>query len=147
MAGEFLNRKSYGMLNREKFLKGELAKGQGFTIDNPTSFRNVNVKQKRNEKGQFASGYDLTSDARIADDFVSNRKEKTFGVNSTAIQSARYDPSDNSLNITYRGGDKEYKFSANPEDVMDWASAPSKGRKTQEWRSTHHYPGPWDNKI
>lgn len=143
MAGEFLNRKGYGMLNSlaNPYL-AKLTMGQGFTINNPTSFRNVDVKQKRNEKGQFASGYDETSDARIADGFVDNRKEKTFGVESTAIQSARYDPSDNSLNITYKGGDKEYKFAASPEDVVDWASAPSKGRITQEWRQTHHWGGP-----
>lgn len=143
MIGEFLNQKGYGTLNSlaTPYLSA-LTQGKGFTIDNPTSFRNVDVKQKRNEKGQFASGYDKTSDARIADGFVNNRKEKTFGVDSTAIQSARYDPSDNSLNITYKGGDKEYKFAANPEDVVDWASAPSKGRITQEWRQTHHWGGP-----
>ena len=104
MIGEFLNQKGYGTLNSlaTPYLSA-LTQGKGFTIDNPTSFRNVDVKQKRNEKGQFASGYDKTSDARIADGFVNNRKEKTFGVDSTAIQSARYDPSDNSLNITYKG--------------------------------------------
>lgn len=142
MIGEFLNQKGYGTLNSLATPHlSALTQGKGFTIDNPTSFRNVDVKQKRNEKGQFASGYDKTSDARIADGFVNNRKEKTFGVDSTAIQSARYDPSDNSLNITYKGGDKEYKFAANPEDVVDWASAPSKGRITQEWRQSHRYPG------
>lgn len=140
--GGFLNKKRYGMLNSLAFpYLAKLTQGKGFTIESPTSFRNVDVKQKRNEKGQYASGYDKTSEARIADGFVDNRKEKTFGVDSTAIQSARYDPSDNSLNITYKGGDKEYKFAANPEDVVDWASAPSKGRITQEWKETHRYPG------
>ena len=138
----FLNKKNYGMLNSLAMpYLAKLTQGKEFTIENPTSFRNVDVKQKRNEKGQYASGYDKTSEARIADGFVNNRNEKTFGVDSTAIQSARYDPSDNSLNITYKGGDKEYKFAANPEDVVDWASAPSKGRITQEWRNSHHYPG------
>lgn len=66
---------------------------------------------------------------------------KASEVNSTAIESARYDPSDDSLNITYKGGNKEYKFKATPEDVKDWMAAPSKGQITQEWRTTHRYPG------
>lgn len=62
-------------------------------------------------------------------------------VDSTAIQSARYDPSDNSLNIVYRGGSKEYKFSATPEEAQEWLNAPSKGRLTDEWKLTNRYPG------
>lgn len=65
----------------------------------------------------------------------------TYQVDSTAIQSARFDPSDNSLNIVYRGGGKEYKFKADGNDAAEWLKAPSKGRLTQEWRSTHRYPG------
>ena len=140
--GDYLDKKSYGKLNSlDTPYLAKLTQGQGFTIEDPTSFRNVSVKQKRNEKGQFTKGYDETSAPEIANGFVNNRKEKTFGVSSTAIQSARYDPSDNSLNITYKGGDKEYKFAANPEDVVDWAKAPSKGRITQAWRESHRYPG------
>lgn len=142
----FLDKKNYGMLNglsNSDLLK--LTRGQGFTLEGPTSFRNVDVKQKRDNRGRFTSNFDTTSEPRIADGFENSRKSKTFGVNSTAIQSARYDPSDNSLNITYKGGDKEYKFAASPEDVTEWASAPSKGRITQAWRQTHHYNGPWDN--
>lgn len=62
---------------------------------------------------------------------------KSVPVSSTAIDSARYDPSDNTLNITYKGGGKEYKFDAK-DDLQEWVDAPSKGRITQEWRSTHH---------
>jgi hypothetical protein len=63
-------------------------------------------------------------------------------VQSTAIENARYDPEDDSLNITYKGGDKEYKFRAGGRDgVREWINAPSKGRITQEWRETHRYPG------
>ena len=65
----------------------------------------------------------------------------TYPADSTAIQSARFDPSDNSLNIVYRGGGKEYKFAADGKDASDWLQAPSKGRLTQEWRTTHRYPG------
>ena len=66
---------------------------------------------------------------------------KVSEVESTAIESARYDPSDDSLNITYKGGDKEYKFKATPDDVKEWMSAPSKGQITNEWKTTHRYPG------
>lgn len=63
-------------------------------------------------------------------------------VDSTAIQSARYEPSDDSLNITYKGGGKEYKFKADgSKGLEEWVKAPSKGRITQEWRTTHRYPG------
>lgn len=77
----------------------------------------------------------------VGDDMGNADAGHTYSVSSEAVQSARFDPSDNSLNITYRGGDKEYKFSATPEEAAQWLQAPSKGRLTQEWRSTHRYPG------
>lgn len=124
-----------GLINSNK--KGLLS---GFVINNPISFRNVNVEQNRDAKGRFAKGFSAISEPTIADKFVNSRKEKTFGVSSTAIERARYDPSDNSLNITYKGGDKEYKFDAK-DDLQEWVDALSKGRITQEWRATHRMAG------
>ena len=83
-----------------------------FNVSNPISFRNNGIIANK----------------------VTN---KSIPVSSTAIQSARYDPSDNTLNIVYKGGGKEYKFDAK-NDLQDWVNALSKGRITQEWRQTHH---------
>lgn len=96
-----------------------------------------NVKSNRtdtiDDNGDFVTN--------IGNDIGNSGVGHTYQVDSTAIQSARFDPSDNSLNIVYRGGGKEYKFKADGNDAADWLNAPSKGRLTQEWRSTHHYPG------
>ena len=91
---------------------GKLGLLNAFNVSNPISFRN---------NGNIANK-------------VTN---KSIPVSSTAIQSARYDPSDNTLNIVYKGGGKEYKFDAK-DDLQEWVDAPSKGRITQEWRLTHH---------
>lgn len=111
----------------------------GFTISRPVSYRTYDAKQNRDAQGRFSKGFTL-SNGRIADSYTDTKTEKTLPVASTAIESARYDPADNSLNITYKGGDKEYKFDAK-DDLQSWINAPSKGRITQEWRSTHRWPG------
>ena len=105
----------YGMLN-------------GMVINRPTSFRNeVNADYKN-----IGQGYSIPDDVT----------DESVPVDSTAIQSARYDPYDDSLNITYKNGNKEYKFKADESDGLEeWIDAPSKGRITQEWRYTHRYPG------
>lgn len=121
----------------------DLTRGKEFTIESPTSYRTETIAQNRNKQGRFESGYHATSAPEISEKYGDSktRTNRNFGVESTAVQSARYDPNDNSLNITYKGGDKEYKFAAEPQDVMDWINAPSKGRLTQEWKETHRYPG------
>jgi len=97
-----------------------------FNISNPTSFRNEVNQDYKNVGQGYSIPYEVT--------------DESVPINSTAIQSARYDPSDNSLNIIYKNGNKEYKFDAK-DDLQNWVNAPSKGRITQEWRSTHRWPG------
>ncbi len=110
----------------------------GFTVSRPVSYRTYDAKQNRDAQGKFSKGFTL-SNGRIADDYKDTRTEKTLPVASTAIANARYDPSDDSLNITYTSGPKEYKFKAGgKEGLEEWMNAPSKGRITQEWRTTHH---------
>lgn len=103
---------------------------------NGTPWSVSNVKSNRtdyiDDNGKFQTA--------IGDDFDGDAGH-TYQVDSTAIQSARFDPSDNSLNVVYRGGNQEYKFEADAQDAADWLQAPSKGRLTQEWRYTHRYPG------
>lgn len=103
-------------------------KGQSVNISNPTSYRTYqNVGKGTLNEDDIDIGLTSGQGAEIA---------------STAIKNARYDPEDDSLNITYQGSDKEYKFRAGgPEGVREWMNAPSKGQITQEWRKTHRYPG------
>lgn len=110
-------------------------------------FRNKPVGTPWSVKGVKSNRTDTfnpdtnTFTTNIGNDIGDADAGHTYQVDSTAIDSARFDPSDNSLNITYKGGDKEYKFSATPEEASEWLMAPSKGRLTQEWRYTHRYPG------
>lgn len=131
--------------NEDKISK-RVDKGQSVNISNPTSQRTFTKgDQTRNSKGQFEKRSYTTGDIEIGDTTSEHSAKdyaKTGEVVSSAIESARYDPTDDSLNITYRGGDKEYKFQAGgPEGVEEWVNAPSKGQITQEWRTTHRYPG------
>lgn len=97
-----------------------------------------NIKSNRTDTYDEDTGEFITN---IGNDMGSSGVGHTYQVDSTAIQSARFDPSDNSLNIVYRGGGKEYKFQADGKDAAEWLKAPSKGRLTQVWRDTHRYPG------
>lgn len=130
--------------NEDKIGK-RLDENKSVNISNPTSQRTFTKgEQTRNSKGQFEKRSYTTGNIDVGDTTDQYSKKdyaKTGELVSTAIDSARYDPNDNSLNITYKGGDKEYKFAATPEDVKEWIDAPSKGQITQEWRETHRYPG------
>lgn len=117
--------------NNEKINK-RIDENKSVNISNPTSQRTFH----RSNNGSL-----LDQQIDIGNTTADNTNAELGEVVSTAIESARYDPNDNSLNITYKGGDKEYKFAATPEDVKEWVDAPSKGQITQEWRETHRYPG------
>ena len=117
-----------GTSGNEANISKRVDNNQSVNVANPTSYRTYqNVGKGTLNENDIDVG--LTS-GRGAE------------LTSTAIKNARYDPTDDSLNITYQGGDKEYKFRAGgPEGVKEWMSAPSKGKITQEWRETHRYPG------
>ncbi len=117
-----------GTSGNEANISKRLDNNQTVNISNPTSYRTYqNVGKGTLNEDDIDIG--LTSG-------------KGAEISSTAIKNARYDPTDDSLNITYQGGDKEYKFRAGgPEGVKEWMNADSKGRITQEWRTTHRYPG------
>lgn len=117
-----------GTSGNEANISKRVDNNQSVNVSNPTSYRTYqNVGKGTLNEDDIDVG--LTS-GRGAE------------LTSTAIKNARYDPEDDSLNITYQGGDKEYKFRAGgPEGVKEWMSAPSKGKITQEWRETHRYPG------
>ncbi len=117
-----------GTSGNEAAISKRLDNNKSINITNPTSYRTYhNVGEGTLNEDDVDVG--LTSG-------------KAAEVASTAIKSARYDPEDDSLNIVYQGGDKEYKFKAGgPEGVKEWITADSKGRKTNEWKKTHRYPG------
>ena len=121
--GEFI-----GTSGNEAKIEKAMEKGKSINISNPTSYRTYqNVGRNTLNKDDVEVGLTSGKGAELA---------------STAIKSARYDPEDDSLNITYQGGDKEYKFRAGGrEGIREWMAADSKGKKTQEWRKTHRYPG------
>lgn len=117
-----------GTSGNEAKISERLDNNKSVNISNPTSYRTYqNVGNGTLNEDDIDVGLTSGKGAELA---------------STAIKSARYDPADDSLNIVYQGGDKEYKFRADgPEGVREWMAADSKGRKTQEWRKTHRYPG------
>ena len=106
-----------------------------WNVSNPKSIRTTSYKISKD-----GTKYDVDTDIGITYD---PDKDAAFNtaVDSTAIENARYDPNDNSLNIVYKGGDKEYKFSATPDEAKEWLEAPSKGRITNVWKDTNRYPG------
>ena len=135
-----------GTSGNQAQIEKAMDKGKSINISNPTSQRTFTKgKQTRNSKGQFEKRSYTTGNIDVGDTTDQYSKKdyaKTGEVQSTAIENARYDPEDDSLNITYKGGDKEYKFRAGGrEGVREWINAPSKGQITQEWRKTHRYPG------
>lgn len=117
-----------GTSGNEAKISERLDNNKSVNISNPTSYRTYqNVGNGTLNEDDIDVGLTSGKGAELA---------------STAIKSARYDPADDSLNIVYQGGDKEYKFRAGgPDGVREWMAADSKGRKTQEWRKTHRYPG------
>lgn len=117
-----------GTSGNEAKISERLDNNKSVNISNPTSYRTYqNVGNGTLNEDDIDVGLTSGKGAELA---------------STAIKSARYDPQDDSLNIVYQGGSKEYKFMAGgPEGVREWMAADSKGRKTQEWRKTHRYPG------
>ena len=117
-----------GTSGNEAAISKRLDNNKSVNITNPTSYRTY----------QNVGNGTLNED----DVDVGLTSGKAAEVASTAIKSARYDPEDDSLNIVYQGGDKEYKFRAGgPEGVREWINSDSKGRKTNEWKKTHRYPG------
>ena len=117
-----------GTSGNEAKIEKAMDSGKSINISNPTSFRTFqNVGKGTMKKEDVEVGLSSGKGAELT---------------STAIKNARYDPEDDSLNITYQGGDKEYKFRAGGrQGVREWLNAPSKGQITQEWRKTHRYPG------
>jgi len=122
-----------GTSGNENKINERLDENESVNITNPTSQRTFH---RDADSGSFIGQQIDIGDTTMDVD------GELGEVVSSAIESARYDPDDDSLNITYKGGDKEYKFQAGGlEGVEGWVNAPSKGQIIEEWRTTHRYPG------
>ena len=117
-----------GTSGNEDKIEKAMEKGKSINISNPTSYRTYqNVGKGTMNKDDVEIGLTSGKGAELA---------------STAIKNARYDPEDDSLNITYQSSDKEYKFRAGGrEGIREFINSDSKGRTINEWRKTHRYPG------
>ena len=127
-----------GTSGNQSDIEKAMQKGKSVNINNPTSYRTFH---------NVGEGTTNSNDIDVGLQSGTNPETDRVGeVQSTAIENARYDPEDDSLNITYKGGNKEYKFRAGGrEGVREWINSPSKGKITQEWRQTHYMQGPWNN--
>lgn len=123
-----------GTDSNEKSIMKRAHKEKKLNISAPSSYREI-----------LDDGDEIIPDDPVKDSTTWKRidpKQKLNTIDSTAIKSARYDPTDDSLNITYKGGNQEYKFQAGGEEgIREWIAAASKGRITQEWKYSHRYPG------
>ena len=82
-----------GTSGNEAKIEKAMDNGKSINISNPTSFRTFqNVGKGTMKKEDVEVGLSSGKGAELT---------------STAIKNARYDPEDDSLNITYQGGDKE----------------------------------------
>ena len=99
-----------GTSGNEAKIEKAMDNGKSINISNPTSFRTYqNVGRNTLNKDDIEVGLTSGKGAELA---------------STAIKNARYDPEDDSLNITYQNGNKEYKFRAGGrEGVREWINA------------------------
>lgn len=138
-----------GTSGNEAKISERLSNNQTVNISAPTSTRTYTKgAQTRRKNGQFEKRSYTTGNIDIGDT-RGNYKKKDYAklgeLESTAIKNARYDPTDNSLNITFTGGDKEYKYAADANDVKDFVNAPSKGQLIASWNRNgsdpHTYPG------
>lgn len=137
IVGKIINKllgKYTGTDSNEKSIMKRAKKEKKINISAPSSYREI--LDDGDEIIPNDPVKDSTNWKRIDD------KQKLNTISSTAIKSARYDPTDDSLNITYKGGNQEYKFKAGgASGIEEWLQASSKGRITQEWKSSHRFPG------
>ena len=62
---------------------------------------------------------------------IKNKEPVEVQLPSTAIANARFDEDKGAIYITYVGGDKEYVFTGNKKDWLNFMNAGSKGRYVQ----------------
>lgn len=113
-------------------IKKNVEKNNTVLVYNPLSQRTF---FKNPETDSYIDGKIEVGDEKTSD------KEKVVSVQSTAIQSIKYDPKKQRAYVVFKNGNgTEYTYKVSPEEFDDFLNAASKGRHVaKEWNHNHHF--------
>ena len=113
-------------------IKKNVEKKNTVLVYNPLSQRTF---FKNPETDSYIDGKIEVGDEKTSD------KEKVVSVQSTAIQSIKYDPKKQRAYVVFKNGNgTEYTYKVSPEDFDDFLNAASKGRHVaKEWNHNSHF--------
>lgn len=113
-------------------IKKNVEKKNTVLVYNPLSQRTF---FKNPETDSYIDGKIEVGDEKTSD------KEKVVSVQSTAIQSIKYDPKKQRAYVVFKNGNgTEYTYKVSPEEFDDFLNAASKGRHVaKEWNHNSHF--------
>lgn len=113
-------------------IKKNVEKKNTVLVYNPLSQRTF---FKNPETDSYIDGKIEVGDEKTSD------KEKVVSVQSTAIQSIKYDPKKQRAYVIFKNGNgTEYTYKVAPEEFDDFLNAASKGRwVAKEWNHNKHF--------
>lgn len=113
-------------------IKKNVEKKNTVLVYNPLSQRTF---FKNPETDSYIDGKIEVGDEKTSD------KEKVVSVQSTAIQSIKYDPKKQRAYVIFKNGNgTEYTYKVSPEEFDDFLNAASKGRwVAREWNRNPHF--------
>ena len=113
-------------------IKKNVEKKNTVLVYNPLSQRTF---FKNPETDSYIDGKIEVGDEKTSD------KEKVVSVQSTAIQSIKYDPKKQRAYVVFKNGNgTEYTYKVSPEEFDDFLNAASKGRwVAQLWNHNPHF--------
>lgn len=113
-------------------IKKNVEKNKTVLVYNPLSQRTF---FKNPETDSYIDGKIEVGDEKTSD------KEKVVSVQSTAIQSIKYDPKKQRAYVVFKNGNgTEYTYKVSPEEFDDFLNAASKGRHVaKEWNRNPYF--------
>lgn len=113
-------------------IKKNVEKNKTVLVYNPLSQRTF---FKNPETDSYIDGKIEVGDEKTSD------KEKVVSVQSTAIQSIKYDPKKQRAYVIFKNGNgTEYTYKVSPEEFDDFLNAASKGRHVAKlWNKNQHF--------
>lgn len=113
-------------------IKKNVEKNKTVLVYNPLSQRTF---FKNPETDSYIDGKIEVGDEKTSD------KEKVVSVQSTAIQSIKYDPKKQRAYVVFKNGNgTEYTYKVAPEEFDDFLNAASKGRHVARvWNHNKHF--------
>ena len=113
-------------------IKKNIEKKNTVLVYNPLSQRTF---FKNPETDSYIDGKIEIGDEKTSD------KEKVVSVQSTAIQSIKYDPKKQRAYVVFKNGNgTEYTYKVSPEEFDDFLNAASKGRHIAKlWNHNKHF--------